>query len=84
MEEGARFSEKVAYIYRKQLDFRYETWRLAHGLGALLIAVFLLHHAVYAGRYGSEQVMAWVWLGLTSLAAGSLIYVYLVVPFFEM
>ncbi|MCL7943695.1 ferric reductase-like transmembrane domain-containing protein [Marinobacter sp. ATCH36] len=67
-------------IGRNQLDFKYETWRLLHGVGALLIAVLLLHHTVYAGRYGSEPVMTWMWLAMTGVAVGSLLTVYLLVP----
>jgi predicted ferric reductase len=67
-------------IYRKQLDFKYETWRLMHGLGAGLIAVLLLHHAVSAGRYGSQPVMTWVWVLFTGVALVSLAYVYLIEP----
>ncbi len=70
-------------IYRTQLDFRYEAWRLMHGLGALLIAVLLAHHAISAGRYGSQPVMAWLWLVLTGGAVASLLYVYLLVPLME-
>ncbi|MGA9434793.1 MAG: ferric reductase-like transmembrane domain-containing protein, partial [Roseobacter sp.] len=33
------------------LEYRYEVWRFMHGLGALLIAGLLLHHALQAGRY---------------------------------
>lgn len=67
-------------IGRTQLDYKYETWRLIHGIGALLIALLLLHHTVYAGRYGSQPAMTWVWLAMTGIAVGSLLYVYLVVP----
>jgi predicted ferric reductase len=70
-------------VYRTQLDYKYEVWRLMHGIGALIIALLLLHHAVYAGRYGSQPVMAWVWLAFTGLAVASLVYVYLVVPLRE-
>ncbi|MDJ0822034.1 MAG: ferric reductase-like transmembrane domain-containing protein [Paracoccaceae bacterium] len=70
-------------VYRTQLDYKYEGWRLMHGLGAAVIAMLLLHHAVYAGRYGSQPVMTWLWLGLTILAVGSLFSVYLIVPLFE-
>jgi len=70
----------VMAIGRTQLGYRYETWRLLHGLGALLIALLLLHHTVYAGRYGSQPVMIWVWLAMTGVAVGSLLMVYLVVP----
>jgi predicted ferric reductase len=67
-------------IGRTKLDFKYETWRLIHGVGALLIAALLLHHTVYAGRYGSQPVMTAVWLAMTGLSVGSLCYVYLLVP----
>ncbi|MCM0613012.1 ferric reductase-like transmembrane domain-containing protein [Marinobacter sediminum] len=70
-------------IGRTQLDFRYETWRLLHGIGALLIAVLLFHHTVYAGRYGSQPVMTWVWLAMTGVAVGSLLTVYLFVPLLQ-
>jgi predicted ferric reductase len=67
-------------IGRTKLDYKYETWRLMHGVGALLIAALLLHHTVYAGRYGSQLVMNGVWLAMTAASVGSLCYVYLLVP----
>ena len=67
-------------IYRTQLDQKYETWRLMHGVGALVIALLLLHHTVYAGRYGSQPALVWIWLILTGLAVLSLLYVYLIAP----
>lgn len=73
----------VMAIGRTQLGYRYEIWRLLHGLGALLIAVLLLHHTVYAGRYGSQPMMTWVWLAMTGVAVGSLLMVYLVVPWLQ-
>lgn len=71
-------------IGRTHLDYKYETWRLIHGIGALLIALLLLHHTIYAGRYGSQPVMIWVWVTMTVVAVGSLLYVYLLVPFLDM
>ncbi|AKV95458.1 hypothetical protein DXI23_09995 [Marinobacter flavimaris] len=73
----------VMAIGRTQLDYKYEAWRLLHGIGALLIAVLLLHHTVYGGRYGSEPVMTWVWLVMTGVAAGSLLAVYVLVPLWQ-
>ncbi|WP_299698858.1 ferredoxin reductase family protein [uncultured Tateyamaria sp.] len=70
-------------VYRTQLEYKYETWRLMHGLGAALIAMLLLHHTVYAGRYGSQTLMTWLWLTLTAVSVGSLFYVYLLVPLLE-
>lgn len=67
-------------IGRTQLDYKYETWRLMHGIGALLIALLLFHHTIYAGRYGSQPSMTWLWLAMTSVSVGSLLYVYVLVP----
>jgi predicted ferric reductase len=67
-------------IGRSKLDIKYETWRLMHGLGALLIAALLLHHTVYAGRYGSQPLMTGIWVAMTAIAVGSLCYVYLIAP----
>ncbi|PUB12080.1 ferredoxin reductase family protein [Yoonia sediminilitoris] len=67
-------------IGRTQLDYKYETWRLMHGIGAVLIAALLLHHTIYAGRYGSQPVMIVLWFTMAGLAIGSLIYVYLLKP----
>ena len=58
----------VMAIGRKPLGYKYETWRLLHGVLALLIAVLLLHHTVTAGRYGSHPVMTWLWLLMTVLS----------------
>lgn len=38
-------------IFRDQLPYRYETWRLSHGLGAALIAAMGTHHTIDAGQY---------------------------------
>lgn len=70
-------------VFRKQLDWKYESWRLLHGLGVILVALLLLHHTVYAGRYGSQPIMTWVWLVMTGLAIASLFYVYLLMPFLK-
>lgn len=67
-------------IGRKQLDYSYETWRLMHGIGALLIALLLLHHTTHAGRYGVEPELVWFWYAMTGLAVFSLFVVYVVKP----
>ncbi|MBE1297091.1 MAG: hypothetical protein GJ678_12800 [Rhodobacteraceae bacterium] len=67
-------------VYRPQLDYKYETWRLMHGIGAVLIAGALLHHALSAGRYSAETELIWLWSALTGLAVGSLIWVYVIEP----
>lgn len=67
-------------IGRDRLACRYETWRLLHGLGALLIAGLLLHHTLEAGRYSADPLLARVWIGLFAVAVLTLVYVYLIDP----
>jgi predicted ferric reductase len=67
-------------IGRTQLDYKYETWRFLHGAGAFLVAVFLLHHTLSAGRYGSHPQLVWLWSMMTAIAVTSLLYVYVLLP----
>ncbi|MAC77011.1 MAG: hypothetical protein CML66_03005 [Rhodobacteraceae bacterium] len=70
-------------VWRKRLDFSYETWRLMHGVGALIIALALLHHTHEAGRYAARPEVAWLWVVLTGLAVASLGWVYLGAPLIQ-
>jgi predicted ferric reductase len=67
-------------IFRDQLPYRYETWRLAHGIGAILIAGFGLHHALEAGRYSAEAYLATFWLIMFALASLTVCWVYVITP----
>ena len=67
-------------IGRDKIDYKYETWRLAHGLGALLIAALLLHHTLSAGRYAQDPALIGVWIGLFLVALLTLAWVYVVEP----
>jgi predicted ferric reductase len=70
----------VFSIYRSDLPWRYEAWRLMHGLGALAIAGLLLHHALSAGRYAEDPALAWTWVALSAIAVATLLVVYLFKP----
>ena len=70
-------------VGRTQVDYKYETWRLMHGVGALLLATLLLHHTISAGRYSSQPHMIWLWSIMTGIAIGSLAYVYVLSPVLE-
>ncbi|SOB95817.1 ferredoxin reductase family protein [Stappia indica] len=70
----------ILSIARDRIGWRYETWRLAHGLGALAIAVLVLVHARHAGRYSADPQLAGLWAVLTAAAVLSLAHVYLVKP----
>ncbi len=71
-------------VARKSLEYKYETWRLLHGLGALALAGLLLHHTIHAGRYGGHPSLTFLWFTMTGIAVGTLLYVYLVRPLFKM
>ncbi|MGF1594614.1 MAG: ferric reductase-like transmembrane domain-containing protein [Kiloniellaceae bacterium] len=70
-------------IGRDRVGYSYETWRWMHGLGALLIAGLLLHHALAAGRYSGDPLLAVVWVALFAVALLSLVQVYLVKPLLQ-
>ncbi len=67
-------------IARVALPWRYETWRLAHGLGAALVAGLGLAHTLDAGRYSAHPVVAAWWWVMFAVAIASLIGVYLLRP----
>jgi len=67
-------------IFRRDLPYRYETWRLMHGIGAALIALLTLHHALDAGRYSAGQALAVFWAAMTIIAIATLVHVYLTGP----
>ena len=70
-------------IARDQLPYKYETWRLMHGVGALLIAASILHHTLNAGRYSQITNLKSLWLAMFAIAIFSLIYVYLIEPLLQ-
>ena len=70
----------LAAMFRRETSYRYETWRLMHGLGAALIALLTLHHAVNAGRYSGGTGLTVFWIIMISAAFLTLLYVYLLGP----
>ncbi|MGI9450265.1 MAG: ferredoxin reductase family protein [Geminicoccaceae bacterium] len=70
-------------IGRRQLTYRYETWRLMHGVGALLVAGLVLQHALDVGRYSQDPALAYLWTGLFLMAVFSLAYVYVIKPIWQ-
>lgn len=74
----------LSAILRDHGPFRYEAWRLSHGLGAALIAGFGVFHALEAGRYSSHPPLMAFWLVLLVLALLTLVTVYLVRPLLKL
>ncbi len=67
-------------VARDALPFRYEAWRFWHGFGALLIALFALHHTLAVGRYSQEPLLAAFWWAATALAVLALLHVHVWTP----
>lgn len=67
-------------IGRDRIGYRYETWRLMHGVGAALIAALTLHHTLHAGRYSADPALAATWIAMFFIAIATLVFVYLVRP----
>lgn len=70
-------------IYRDQLPYRYETWRLMHGLCAAIVAGAVTHHTFAAGRYSADPLLAGFWALLLIAAFGSLLHTYIIAPLRE-
>jgi predicted ferric reductase len=70
----------VTSIWRDQLPFRYERWRLLHGVGAVITAVAVTHHTLASGRYSADPLLAGFWAVLLVVALGSLVKTYLLTP----
>lgn len=71
-------------IFQRESGFRYETWRLCHGLGAALIAILSLHHGIEAGRYSSHPILTVFWLLMTGIAMLTLLQVYVIRPLLQL
>ncbi|MBK1696202.1 ferredoxin reductase family protein [Rhodovibrio salinarum] len=65
-------------IGRRLLPYRYESWRGAHAIGAVLVTGLVAHHALAAGRYSAQPAMIVFWGALLTLAGMTLIYVYII------
>lgn len=71
-------------IARGWPDYRYEGWRILHGLGAALLGGLLLHHALEAGRYAAHPAMIALWVLLAGLAGLAFLRAYLSAPLLQL
>jgi predicted ferric reductase len=67
-------------VWRDRLPFRYEGWRLTHGVLAILIALFGTHHTLRVGTYSADPVLAGFWYLATAAAVLTMVYVYIAKP----
>lgn len=73
----------ITAVFRDQLPFRYEAWRLFHGIGAVVIVVASAHHVLEIGRYSNAITMKLFWLGLIAIASFTLLRSYLIMPLLQ-
>lgn len=70
-------------IFKDKLNMRYETWRLVHLLGFIVIATLATLHITRVGSHGQLQPQFnYLWWGLYSLSLLMLGYNYFIKPFF--
>lgn len=70
----------ITAMRRTQIGHSYETWRVTHAVGAVLVAGLIAHHAFAAGRYSGEGPLLWFWILLLALATLTMLVVYLIRP----
>ncbi len=70
----------VFAVFREQRSGSYEGWRAAHGFAAVVVAGFGAHHTLEAGRYSADPSLWWFWSALLTVAALTLVWVYMVKP----
>ncbi|CAH0536509.1 ferredoxin reductase family protein [Vibrio marisflavi] len=68
-------------VYKERLAMRYETWRLTHTVGFVLIAILATLHVTSVGIYAQSQVLFNAfWWGLAAISIGLVGYNYFVKP----
>lgn len=71
----------LSAIYKDKLNMRYETWRLLHVIGFVIITTLATFHITSVGSHGQyNQAFNSVWWGLYSLSMLMVIYNYFIKP----
>lgn len=70
-------------VFRDRLPFRYELWRLSHGLFAIAIAVFGTHHTLRVGTHSTGWLVVF-WILATILALSAVLHTYVLKPFLQL
>lgn len=66
--------------FRDRLRFRYELWRLSHGLAVIAIVMLATHHTVHVGSYSADPWLAAFWIAATILALLAMLHTYVLKP----
>jgi predicted ferric reductase len=71
----------VTSLWRRALRLRYEIWRVTHGLLAVAIVVTALVHIERSGYYVSGPWRRGIWMVMSVVLIGLLVWVRLIKPF---
>jgi predicted ferric reductase len=64
----------VSTLWRQQLNLAYPWWRLAHAVLGFLVVFVGLVHVLRVSHYVSTPMLQALWVGLTGVALGLLVY----------
>jgi predicted ferric reductase len=70
----------VASVWRKEIHFRYEPWRLTHAALAVLVLAFGLAHVIGVGHYLELAWKQGLWILFTAAAVAALVYIRIIKP----
>lgn len=70
-------------VVRDRLPIRYELWRLSHGLFAIAIVVFGMHHTLRVGAHSTGWLAAF-WALAAILALSAVLHTYVLKPFLQL
>lgn len=70
-------------IFRDQISYPYERWRLFHGIAAIVIVIASIIHVLEIGRYSNDLLMKLFWFGLIAIASLTLLRSYLILPLLQ-
>jgi len=70
-------------VWRDRLPFRYEWWRLSHGVFAVLIAILGTNHTLQVGTYSADPLLAGFWKVATAAAVLTMVWVYFIKPLLQ-
>ena len=73
---GALVVLVIGSALRARLSIRYEVWRGAHVILAVVALAAGLHHAVAVGRFSAMGAVHWYWWAVGSVAAGVVLLLY--------
>lgn len=70
-------------IFRDQISYPYERWRLFHGIAAMVIVIASMLHVLEIGRYSNDLLMKLFWFALIAIASLTLLRSYLIMPILQ-